>query len=194
MFLRQLKPFEAFTSFRFKDPDTGYEHTGRNFRDLLKNIISYRAQNLLEPIEELASVVETHICGFPENCNKCKPMELHRSFYTTIKAGIILIKKKLFKEYVSQEVADRRADQCIRCPHNVFPDKDEFVKWADENAIEMIGARRSKHHDILGNCGACGCPLRAKVFLGGKFPKFKKHEVEQMKKVGCWQLRESGQE
>lgn len=191
---RQLKPFEAFREFKFKDPDTAYMHKGKDLPDLCKNIVNYRAQNLLEPIEQLVAVVENYLCGLPDNCNKCKHMELHRSFYTTIKAGLILIKKKIFKEYVSQDVADTRATQCVSCPFNSFPDKDAFVKWSDDNAIEMIGARKSKLHDELGNCAACGCPLRAKVFLGGKFPKFKLHEVALMKTVKCWQLKESGQE
>lgn len=97
-----------------------------------------------------------------------------------------------YNSYVQQGEADRRASICIKCPHNVFPDKGPFLKWSDDIAKEAVGDRRSVHHDELGNCEICTCPLRAKVWTGDPID-LPADQLAQMRSVrtmdgkACWQ-------
>jgi len=106
-----------------------------------------------------------------------------------LKGGINLLMNLFYgdKNIVSQNEADRRAEVCLNCPHNTFPDKANFVKWADEMALLTIRNNKSKYHESLGNCDVCSCNMRAKVFFGSRIV-LSDEEKEKMQKVGCWQL------
>ena len=95
----------------------------------------------------------------------------------------------MYDSFASQKEADRRAAICAVCPHNVFPDRGNFIRWADHMAVVSVGDRKSKHHDELGNCAVCTCPLRAKVFYTGKNTLTEEQKIE-MRKVNCWQVVE----
>ena len=171
----------------FQDPDTGHKYQGRTRQELVSRIVAYRAQNQLEPIEELPRVLENYWCGLPENCGSCNQNDtLERGLLATIKGGITLLANVALKKFVTQEVADSRGEVCLKCPHNTFPDKDRFQDWSDNLALHSIGERRSKHHSELGNCDLCSCPLRVKVWngMGSKIDK------PALYPHFCWQIRE----
>lgn len=194
MIFRKFKPFESSGTVEFKDPDTGYVHKGKNLNELYVGIIRYRVQNELDPIENLNEVVENYLCGLPENCNKCHGVELHRSLYQYIKGGVALLKNMYFQKFAPQSVAEERGRQCVKCVHNVFPDKDMFMGWADDFAIMQVGENKVSMHNELASCEVCTCSLRSKVFFDGELDKFKEDEVAKMKAVNCWQLKLSKQE
>lgn len=193
--LRTLKPFEAFPTYTFRDPDTARIFGPyKEAKDLYVEIIQYREQNKLEPLEFLRETVEHYLCSLPENTHRCKSIELHRSAWTYVKGGIQLFKNMWYKNFVSQEVAEVRAAQCVKCPHNVFPDKNAFMAFADDVAISQVGEKKVSAHNQLASCEICSCPLRGKVFFGGTLPKFSDEEVNKMRAVSCWQLKLSNQE
>lgn len=97
-----------------------------------------------------------------------------------------LVQNMIYSSYVSQEEADRRANICVNCPNNVFPDKGTFVDWADRVAEASLVGRKSKHHSELGNCSVCTCLLRSKVFFGGKIDISEKDRENYPS--FCWQL------
>lgn len=186
----RFKPFVGPQIFQFQDPDTGRILQAKDKASLLKLILSYRAQNELAPIEQLGFVVENYMCSLPIHqgcCETLEPFKRHLKHY--IKGGIALLENLLYPKKVSQRIADIRATQCIDCKYNVFPDKDGFLKWSDERWEESVGDKKSKYHDVLGNCGVCSCPLRAKVWYDGKI-NLSQEEFNKMKSVDCWQLRE----
>jgi hypothetical protein len=188
MSILRLKPFCVPRRYVFSDPDTHRLHVGTT-RDALKAIIqAYRSQNELEPIENLDLVLENYWCSLPENTPVCEPAPLRRGFMSFFKGGVALISDLFFgtQNLVSQAEADRRAEICTRCPHNVFPDKLGFIAWSDEIALHSTNGLKSSHHDLLGNCGVCSCPLRAKVFRKGPF-RLSPAERTEMAEVGCWQ-------
>lgn len=188
MFMR-FKPFKASLTYKFKDPDTGHEYTGKNKQDLINKIGSYRAQNRLKPIEALDAVLENYLCNLPENMGLCEPNKvLRRGFLPTIRGGIALLENIMYQRFATQATADERADQCSKCPHNYFPDKSKFLEYSDQIAEAATGGKRSKFHNLLGNCEVCTCPLRAKVFYDGKVT-LTPDEVKAMEKVNCWQLK-----
>jgi len=188
MSILRLKPFCVPRSYIFSDPDTHRLHR-HSTREGLKSIIqTYRSQNELEPIENLDLVLENYWCSLPENISVCQEAPLRRGFVSYLKGGVALISDLFFgsQNIVSQEEADRRAEICVRCPHNVFPDKKGFVAWSDSIALHSTDGKKSLYHEQLGNCGVCTCPLRAKVFRKGPF-RLSPEEWQEMNKVGCWQ-------
>jgi len=185
----RLKPYVGSRKFVFQDPDTGRNYAAKDKPSLIRLIIAYREQNELEPIEQLEAVLENYWCTLPENMGACEPnMHLSRGFLQYLRGGIALVMNMAYGErnIASKEEADRRAEICIDCEYNNFPDKGAFDVWADEVAIASVGPRKCTKHKELGNCSACSCPLRAKVFWGGKID-LTEEEAQKMRKVNCWQ-------
>lgn len=168
-------------------------YTATSYPLLYAQIVSYRTQNQLEHIDELKVVVENYLCNLPENRHKCENRKLERSWDTYVRGGVELLRNMFFKKQVTDEEAEARAKICVGCTYNYFPDKGPFVQWSDNTAIKQVGERRTSVHDKLGNCAVCSCPLRSKVFIGGKIEKLPEDQVKKMKKVGCWQPKLSGQ-
>lgn len=184
----KFQSFEGPSSYKWKDPDTGREFNEPSKAELIKRIVQYRVQNNLEHIEHLSFVLESYWCMLPENAGKCVPIEGNpRGAMGFLKGGIALLRTFLYDSFAPQEVADKRSEQCARCPFNIFPDKGPFVKWSDEVAIASIEDRKSKRHNDLGQCAVCSCPLKAKVFYTGNIEN-RKDWVENMEAVNCWQL------
>jgi hypothetical protein len=187
---KQLKPFRGPKRYKFKDPDTGHTFSANKREELVHQIVSYRAQNELEPIEQLNLVIDAYLCSLPENVHNCYSGNLQRGLLGYIKGGISLIKNMLYDSYVEQDTADARASLCIKCPQNVFPEnKETFIHWSDNLSLQVIGDRRSIHHEDLGNCAACSCLLKSKVWLGGRI-ELDPEEVEQTPSF-CWQRKEN---
>ena len=193
---KAFAPFEAPSRLQFKDPDTGYIYSDDSLRGLYTKIIQYRIQNELPTLDNLKEVVENYLCSLPENCNKCKGVEIHRSLFQYVQGGVMLLKNMYFKKFVTDKVAEKRALQCVECRFNVFPDRNAFMKWADDVAVSQVGDRhvRKDLEEKLGSCSICSCVLKAKVFVGGELPKFPEDQSKDLKSVNCWQLKLSGQE
>lgn len=190
-FLR-FTPLHAPKEFTFRDPDTKRAFQGNSIADLCAQVRAYRKSNELAELDYLETVVENYLCRRPKNWGGCEPIgELKRGVYRTIRGGVALIQNLMFKSFVSQEVADQRAEICVACPLNVFPDKGPFIEWSDKLAEDSVGDRKSKLHNQLATCTGCGCPLRSKIWWNGKI-KLRKREIERMKIANskCWQLKE----
>lgn len=186
-FYYKFRPFATTSVYEFQDPDSGHLYRASNRKDLIREILQYRINNQLPPIENLDMVLDHYLCTLPVNAGRCSPdIPLRRGLAATVRGGILLLKSMLYDKFASQEEADRRAEICVKCPHNVFPDKTRFVRWTDAIAKASIGSRRSKLHNDLGSCEVCTCPLRAKVFYEGD-PELTEEELSKMKAVGCWQ-------
>jgi hypothetical protein len=179
--------------FEFKDPDVPRLYKGNSYKELIAQIRGYRAQNDLPEIPYLDTVVEHYLCMMPEHKGMCvnRP-PLRRDLMKTIRGGISVITSAMYNAFAPQEKADERSAVCVGCPLNEFPDKTKFVEWSDALALKTIGSRKSAHHDELGTCMGCGCPLRCKVFYDGEI-KLKPKEKEEMSKANenCWQVKES---
>lgn len=190
--------FRRFTAciapkaYYFKDPDSGRVTNGTSVQDVAAKVRQYRMQNELEDIPYLEAVIENYLCRQKENLGGCEPLpELKRGLMETLKGGIALLKSMMYSSFASQEVADERAKICLSCPLNTFYDKtDDFAHWCNDVAEQVVGERRSKHHDELGVCSACTCGLRFKVFYNEPIKLTKKQEKEILaENPNCWQLK-----
>lgn len=186
-----FKPFETSSSWEFIDPDTNYNYKSDSLANLIRLIVTYRSNNQLEPISHLNIVVENYLCGLPCNTGKCIPKKLERGLLQYLKGGVALVENLMYKAFVNQDTANKRAEMCSECPCNIFPDKNAFIRWSDAIALHSVGERKSYPFDTLGNCEGCSCILKAKVHYPGPF-KLTDEEKEVMIKCNptCWQLQE----
>lgn len=188
----QFKPFQTSGVWEFLDPDTQYKHVGATREELIRNIVNYRSNNQLDPIERLDLVIEHYICSLPQNCGKCEEKKLSRGLMQYIKGGVSLIQNMYYKSFVSVDEAERRASLCKTCTCNHFPDKDLFMAWSDEIALHSVGDRVVSDSHLLGNCLGCSCVLKAKVHYGGDIELEKEEEVLiRACNKKCWQLKEN---
>lgn len=185
----EFKPFQGPSAYTFIDPDTQHQYTAQNQAELVRMILGYRQQNRLEPIEALNEVLENYWCRQRENKGKCSFYQLKRGFLETMKGGISLLTNYMYDKFVTQDQADARASICIECPENVDPEKGMLVAWEDEIAQACVGDRKSKYHDRLHTCKACGCLLKGKVFYSGKL-ELEPDTLAQMPVGKCWQREE----
>lgn len=185
--------FQASAVWQFPDPDhTDHIHRGNTRAELVGNIVSYRAQNGLAPLEKLNLVIDNYLCSLPCNTGKCKELQLGRGLLQYIKGGLVLLQNVFYgsSNMVSDELAEKRASICRDCVFNVFPDHDNFVTWSDNIALHSTGGRRVSLHDSLGHCQCCTCVLNAKVFYKGPFVLSKEEEdCMRSANVKCWQLK-----
>lgn len=191
---KTFRPFEVPHTFKFVDPDTGFQFEESNRKLLIKRIIDYRAQNRLDPIEHLHLVLDNYWCELPENEGKCTPLKLKRGFMPMLKGAVFVIKNIFYGQdnLTDRDTAVVRANICIKCPHNINPDKlepNEFNKWADNVALHSTdGAYLQIPFSVrnkLYNCEICTCPLKAKVWYKGK-ATLPKEEQEKLPDF-CWQ-------
>lgn len=187
-----MKPFHAPKRPLFIDPDTGHKFWGKTKVELVQKIVTYRAQNELEPIENLDLVLQDYWCSLPENKWKCIDVRLERGLMKYLKGGISLVKNMIYPKFCSQEEAERRAFICMSCPHNVDREKPEFMQWSDEIAVHAVGDRKTTFDKGLGSCAICTCPLRSKVHYGGKIELPPEEEAKLIPE--CWQRRENQKE
>lgn len=190
MFYKFLN-FTGPAQYVWKDPDTGHLFKEKNKQDLINRITIYRSQNNLEEIEQLSFVLESYWCSLPENFGRCEAVKsLPRGLLGYIKGGVALLRNLAYKDFAKQEVADERSRICSNCPLNVFPDRNGFIRWSNDIAEASVGDRKASHHDELGQCAACSCPLRAKVFYTGKINlTAEQEELIKTVKPDCWQLK-----
>lgn len=175
----------------WKDPDTGRRFIAKTRVELIQKIVTYRAQNELEPIENLNLVLENYWCHLRENKHLCTDATLERGWKTYLKGGINLVKTMLFNSYVDQETADKRSEICASCPMNIVPSKTNWETWADDVAEHTIGDRKSKFHDKLNSCQVCTCVMKSKVWIGEKL-EFTPDELSKFPNF-CWQKIEASE-
>lgn len=184
--ISKFKPFQGPNQFVFKDPDLGTDYGPEvSKKALLDRIRVFREQNHLEPIEFLETVLENYWCSLRENVGRCVVTELPRGILPLMRAGVTLLKNYLYDKFASQEVAEKRAKQCAKCPYN---DTTVSRTWVDLLALNCVEDRRTAQYDRLGQCSVCRCPLNVKVFFDGKVPKPSREEKEKFDSVKCWQL------
>ena len=186
--MQRLKPFSAPAKYVFRDPDDGHSYAAHTKEQLFRQILGYREQNRLPPIDALDAVLENYWCSLPENCGACEPVPLKRGWIEYLKGGVALVEDIFFGEANIVDVGDAeaRAKICVDCPENVFPDKGFFMIWADNIALAARGDRHTNQDDLLGNCAVCTCPLRAKIWH--KQATFSTTEAEKAPEH-CWILR-----
>lgn len=152
-------------------------------KTLIDRIVMYRQQNGLPELEYLSETVENYWCGLPANLGKCEPLTLPLGILAIMKGGLAVLKNYMYKSFVPQEVAEKRAKQCASCKYNSLEEKT----WADIVSINSVAGKRTAQYDRLGKCSVCTCALNMKVFYDGKIDKPTAEQMARYDEVLCWQ-------
>lgn len=194
--------------FSFRDPDTGKEFRGTNykcFEDLEYHVQAYRRQNNLPPIENFRSVWEHYVCmNYSVEKKNCCPVEdnVARTFKQYVSGGLAYIKSIFQKEeekFVDKEEAERRTDLCLKCKNNVKNYGHNFARYyTDKMMASSVGNRKVDRWAELYTCKGCSCILNSKVWfsdkiVGGSLLKrdlatLQKATDYSNKPLKCWQV------
>lgn len=66
---------------------------------------------------------------------------------------------------VNQEIADKRAETCAKCPYNVEVTGCSMCKKMVKTLFPALKDKRTTSHESLQSCSGCGCVLRYKVYM-----------------------------
>lgn len=89
---------------------------------------------------------------------------------------------------VDQATADARAAICLECPLHTHAGGCRGCRGILKRIGEVIGDRRSAHHDQLKDCAACGCTLSLKVWVPDDVLDKTEGDVPPKYAEGCWRL------
>lgn len=113
-------------------------------------------------------------------------------------AGIGLWMEWFGDDPVSQELATVRASTCLRCPLNIRGDiLQRFNAATGKQLLEIFAGMKKQNmatafDDQLGVCGACDCPLKAKVWAPiDLINKHLRPEAREKLWAECWMCKES---
>ena len=194
--------------FSFRDPDTGKEFRGTNyktFEELESHVQNYREQNGLPKIEEFRKVWEHYVCmNYSSERKNCCPQDdsVSRNFKQYIAGGLAYIKSVMQKEedkFVDEEEANRRAKLCLNCKNNIKNYGHSFAHYyTDKVMARSVGDRRVRDWQNLFTCKCCSCILNSKVWFSGKIVggSLLRRDLEELKQskdyagkpFKCWQV------
>ena len=156
--------------WRYIDPDTRYQYNRRyaSFEALLAHIRRYRAHNRLRPIPRLRFTVQEWLCCQSKMERFCREIHERRTIKQYFKGAVAAAKMLLgdIDPLVEQEIADKRAQICIRCKFNEIPTERTLLEeLTDQKIQEVVGDKSTSYDRNLYMCSICSCPLRAKVHI-----------------------------
>lgn len=152
----------------FVDMSSGRKFKAEALYDLIRQIVSYRKANDIDPGNPEAEI-HAFICSrLPEKCGREAVKIPFQGSYTLedVKSFANFFKDAVLKYgYASQEVADVRAAVCISCPLNVKIPGCRGCHSIAAFLIESTGGRKTKYANALHECGMCGCSLANKTLM-----------------------------
>lgn len=192
--------------WRFVDPDTGFRFRRRyqSLEELEEHVKRYRRMNNLEPIPHLPEVIQNWLCSHPGMAAHCVETTVKsrtlRQYLEGAKAAAKVYLQGV-NAFVSQEVAESRAEMCSNCKFNKKNEHDNRAqKYTDKYVESLVGDRETGFDENLFSCSVCSCPLRPKVHFDQKIIEdaLTREEKEVLaipirgfdgKKFKCWQVK-----
>jgi hypothetical protein len=95
-----------------------------------------------------------------ERCVYCGPQ---RPVHTAAAADALHLAAAISGPLVSIEEAERRAYICRMCPYLVPVEGCSGCVNLIGRLTQLVSGRSTKHDEVLGACGLCGCSAMAKV-------------------------------
>jgi len=164
----------------------------------------YRLHNELPPIPSLPTVIEDWLCNQPNMRMHSKEVKIvNRTLRQYLKGAEALAKAIAAgdKAYVPQQVAEARAEYCVKCVFNKKSGRHgRLERYTDKYVQSMVGDRKTSLDGGLFSCEVCSCPLRPKVHVSQKIVEESLTHKEKGifktpmfstdgKKFYCWQFK-----
>lgn len=161
--------------WRYRVPETNQVFTGVSEHDLIVKLQAHYRINGYPYPDDMPGRIEHYVCSAePSYCRDAsgKPgkwsSKLAHTFHVVLQGSATLGHWMLKgREFVAQELADRRSATCAICPFNEEP---QGCTSCNANALretvaKLVGSRRSRYHEQLKACKVCHCQLQVKVWL-----------------------------
>ncbi|MEI6870652.1 MAG: hypothetical protein WCL08_00080 [Verrucomicrobiota bacterium] len=156
--------------WRYEEPSTGQAFSAITKRDLVNAVRKHRMSKNI-PIGNLELDVEAWLCAkIPAGkCEESSEVPL------SVKESWSLSDVRSFAEsvaftlknggVVSSGEATRRAEICVSCKLNTTVKGCTGCSGISTFIFSIMGARKTPYDSQMKQCGACGCPLAAKVWI-----------------------------
>lgn len=157
--------------WKYRQAESGMEIFGGDYFDLKEKVRKHRHINNFFT-QELDNDIQTQICtrlppaARAHFCKPCTQIATRSIDLEDVRHFLVTAASWVRKpEFVSQAEADRRAEICAGCPHNVAisgcsPCRG-LVKWT----FEVVGHKRTPFDYRLGACEVCGCSNQAQIHM-----------------------------
>ena len=172
--------------YKYTDPDTGFQTSGLDYRQVIRNAALHRKANHLPVPDDFEAQVLTVWCK-KWGPSWCKPVDAAPDVFTRIRRsiessrvfrGTAALAKFLNKaNIVTPEVMKARADVCRACPMRGASAACVGCSAVGKTLHKLIGRERvaaaeeavtTKDSRGLTACEGCGCYLPGKVWLSVK--------------------------
>lgn len=192
MKLKQTQ-FAPKGGWRYEEPSTGQVITAISLPLLIALVKkARRAKGIAEG--DVEDDVHTYLCqriGLRE-CVQGDPNNMKPNTGITLGGVMSFLDSVRFVikngGVVDQATADSRAAVCLSCPMNTNTAGCTPCMGIATKIYQMLGARATQGQDNLKQCGACGCDLKAKVWI----TKDNLKKIQQVKQADvhypphCW--------
>lgn len=161
------------------------------WRELVRDVNKHLKGNGIHVPADLNLEMMAEFCRVTSSpsCAESDPDASERQRYMTMASRFLrAVEDAVMNGLVQQDEADRRAEICSRCPHNV---KEKF-RWCVGCAAQSAAAKLAKfalnkstpHDGQINSCDVCFCNLPLKVWVrreGMDYPELRKDWWEE-----CW--------
>lgn len=183
----------------YRVPETGVQFTCRTgMKELLPKIRQHYDANKLTVPENLPELVEHFICVHVDESfceGESLPGEPKRKkrlgFFDIMKFTEVLFKRYSVspdKFFVKQDVADSRAQTCMKCNQNLLgicTSCTGLKEWA----AKLVANRKTKYDSCIGVCSVCGCVLSSKIHVGVEYLGETEESLSEAP-AECWVKKE----
>jgi len=166
--------FTPFTGWVYEEPSTGVTFKKVILSELVQAVTQHRIDNGI-PAGDVDGDVQNFICrkleekGFAAECGVCvaQPATPKKGFTVADVKSFGNSIAHVFKNggVVSQAEATRRAGICVQCKLNTTVRGCTGCAQITSFVFKIIGAKKTPYDSKLKQCGNCGCPLAAKVWI-----------------------------
>lgn len=187
--------------FTFKFPQDGYIATAFDQLTWFELIDKHYKDNGYPQPDNWKEIAEDQLCRrlSGEWCIGGGPHSFVNTRFTIndfIRGTQVLAPFVLSGEVVSQEVADKRAMICSRCPVNVRVPGCVSCSGMANAVAAAKGAQKTQYDHLLQACGVCHCSNEAQVWIPAKYlakgvtPEMMETYREINESGECWKYQE----
>lgn len=194
--------FTPHCGWTYEEPSTGVVFSNILRDGLVAAVTQHRINNGI-PVGDVAADIEQFICrkleakGFAGECEEGSdlPPATKNGFTVSDVKSFGNSVAHVFKNggVVSQAEATRRAGICAQCkPYNVKVSGCTGCAQITSFVFKIIGAKKTPYDHLLKQCGNCGCPLAAKVWITKQDLLERQQVAENMETYPdhCWMRQE----
>ncbi len=169
-----IKNFVPKEGWRYTHPNSQHVVQAKSWNELMDRVRKYRNANGIALGESFEETLGSEVCAQTEwGTPVCEEQDwpvtvVNRkiSMYDVVNFLKVLTHWLVNKPgFVDQSEAERRAQICVDCPHNVEVSGCFGCTNVARLILDAINDRTTREDEKLKNCRVCGCVNRAQVWV-----------------------------